>query len=55
MTSKLAPLFDDNRVVGGLVFNNVAEVFSDFKAHADGFGRVLLRGSPVLCLTYPAN
>ena len=36
--------FKGNRVVGGMVYNNQAEVFSDMQVHEDGFGRVLLRG-----------
>jgi len=45
--------FEGNRVVGGMVYNNQAEVFSDMQVHEDGFGRVLLRGELLSILFFP--
>eukprot|EP01087_Luapelamoeba_hula_P000639 TRINITY_DN1047_c4_g1_i1.p1 TRINITY_DN1047_c4_g1~~TRINITY_DN1047_c4_g1_i1.p1 ORF type:complete len:640 (+),score=95.36 TRINITY_DN1047_c4_g1_i1:57-1976(+) len=35
--------FGGKRVVGGLVYNGLAEAFSDFHIHEDGFQRLLIR------------
>lgn len=39
----LAALFDGNGVVGSLVVGAAAEIWTDFRLHADGFGRLLVR------------
>ncbi|MDB5173894.1 MAG: rane protein [Phycisphaerales bacterium] len=38
----LTPLFDDHTVNGSRVMAGRAEVFSDYRVHADGFGRIAI-------------
>ncbi len=39
----LAALFSGNALVGNRVGGNCAEIWTDFRLHADGFGRLLVR------------
>ncbi len=39
---EIAAMFDGNYVVGGTVGGGAAAVFTDFRIHADGFGRFLV-------------
>ncbi len=40
---ELAPHFDGNTLVGSKVMGGAAEAWTDFRLHADGFGRALVR------------
>jgi len=46
---QLAALFDGNLVVGSLVVGGAAEIWTDFRLHADGFGRLLVRDRSLSC------
>lgn len=39
----LSPLFDGNTVAGSRVMSGAAEAWTDFRLHADGFGRLVVR------------
>jgi len=38
----ISPLFSDNTLIGAEVSGGAAQVFTDFRIHADGFGRILI-------------
>ncbi|MFC1603122.1 DUF3422 family protein [Pseudomonadota bacterium] len=38
----VSPLFSDNTLIGSEVSGGAAQVFTDFRIHADGFGRILI-------------
>jgi len=38
----ISPLFSDNTLIGSEVSGGAAQVFTDFRIHADGFGRFLI-------------
>lgn len=42
-TDDLAQQFDGNPLIGSRVMGGAAEVWTDFRLHADGFGRALVR------------
>ncbi|MDA8231969.1 MAG: DUF3422 domain-containing protein [Magnetospirillum sp.] len=39
----IAPLFDGNPMVGSEMAGGAAQIWTDFRLHADGFGRILVR------------
>ncbi len=38
----ISPLFSDNTLIGSDVSGGAAQVFTDFRIHSDGFGRILI-------------
>ena len=42
LTEEIAPLFDDNAVVGARIGEGAGAAYTDFRVHADGFSRFLI-------------